>query len=153
MDIELFDLILEARKHDDAIYNEDGSLKYMRNIQDIFREFAFAEGTIKELSFIINSKDTIYKNMIKSYELHTEFMETERIGYVLGMTYTMEMESREEKGIDSKSELDSLVNKRWKNFQKYVKKKNLPKKLIDSHSFHGILDQTRIDYGYMNRKL
>lgn len=152
MDIELFDLIFELRKHEDAIYNEDGSIKLVRNIQPIFNEFACAEQTILHLSYIISDFDTIYRNMIDSYKRHTELDEYGRTSYVLAMTYTLEIDTQKKQSIHTELELKNLIHQRWRNFQTYITQNNLSLNLINEYSFQGILDQSRINYGYTKKK-
>ena len=67
IDIELYDLIFNARKDDDAIYNDDGSVKYIRNVRQINEEFMEAEKSVKMMSYLIDQYDLLYESMIDSY--------------------------------------------------------------------------------------
>lgn len=152
MDIELFDLIFEIRKYEDAIYNDDGSIKLVRNIRPIINEFLNAEETIMGISYIISDFDTVYQNMIHSYQKYTELNQYERTSYVLAVTYTMEMRDEGKIPIHNKIEFNDLINQRWKNFKEYLIQNNLSHRLINEISYQGILDQSAIDYEYKKRK-
>lgn len=152
MDIELFDLIFEIRKYEDAIYNDDGSIRLIKNIRSIFSEFLCAEQTVLGLSYIISDFDTIYKNMIQSYQKYTELDEYGRTSYVFAMTYTMEKETDKKRSSPNKTEFDRLMTQRWRNFQEYLIQNGLSDSLINENSYQGILDQSRIEYGYTKRK-
>ncbi len=142
--VYLLDLIFEARKYDDAIYCEDGSLKQMNNIQDIFYEFQFAEQTIYMISRFIDDYDTIYQNMIISYHLHSEFDLYTRRNYVIGLSYSQSAQLKIPVTGFSNEEVGDLINKRWNAFKEYG---NIyfPQEFIDDYSFQGILDQTRLE--------
>ena len=64
IDIELYDLIFNARKDDDAIYNDDGSVKYIRNVRQINEEFMEAEKSVKMMSYLIDQYDLLYESII-----------------------------------------------------------------------------------------
>lgn len=152
MYIELLDLIFEIRKYEDVIYNDDGSIRLIKNIRSIFSEFLCAEQTVLGLSYIISDFDTIYKNMIQSYQRYTELDEYGRTSYVLAVTYTMEMRDEGKIPIHNKIEFNDLINQRWKNFKEYLIQNNLSHRLINEISYQGILDQSAIDYEYKKRK-
>lgn len=148
MDIELFDLIFEARKNDDVIYNEKGEVKYIMNTDKIFNEFLIAEDIIHMLSYLIDDNDTLYQSMIDSYRNQPNikiFESLDRRNYVFGMTYTKLFE-QEQKIITSEEDLGDLINDRWKNYKAYVEEYIIDKDFIDDASFLGILDQTYSEY-------
>lgn len=140
IDIELYDLIFNARKDDDAIYNDDGSVKYIRNVRQINQEFMEAEKSVKMMSYLIDQYDLLYESMVDSYVNQPLMYFYCRRNYILGMTFVKALEKK--KKVKTEAKLGNLVNKYWNDYLEFSDTYIHDKAFDDDFTFLGIYDQT-----------